>query len=182
MKRWDILHQCQMPNAKCQIEDLIAILLKNRGLKTKIEIGKFLKPPDPYALTSSDVDIEKHQLVKAIARIKKAIKKKESIVVYADYDADGITAGAIMWETLHRLGANAMPYIPHRVEEGYGLSHKGIDTVVGQYHPMLIITVDHGITAKEKVAYAKKLGIDVIVTDHHVKPKSLPECTIVHTT
>ncbi|MEK7129610.1 MAG: DHH family phosphoesterase, partial [Patescibacteria group bacterium] len=182
MKKWDISHQCQMPNAKCQIEDIIAVLLKNRGLKTKIEIEKFLKPPDPYTLTPNDVKIEKRQLVKAIARIKKAIEKKESIVVYADYDADGITAGAIMWETLHRLGATVMPYIPHRVEEGYGLSIKGIDAVRQQYDPTLMITVDHGITGWEKVEYAKKQGIDVIVTDHHVKPRKLPDSLIVHTT
>lgn len=175
MKRWDISQQCQT-------EDLIALLLKNRGLKTKTEIAKFLKPPDPYTLTPRDVDIDKTSLHQAVSRIKKAIDKKESVVVYADYDADGITAGAVMWETLHRLGATVMPYIPHRAEEGYGLSHKGIDTVVAQYHPTLIITVDHGITAKEKVVYAKKLGIEVIVTDHHVKPKALPACTMVHTT
>ena len=74
------------------------------------------------------------------------------------------------------------PYIPHRTEEGYGLSQKGLDTVISQYHPSLIITVDHGITAAEKVAYAKTKSIDVIVTDHHVKPKVLPQCTIIHTT
>src|SRR5664280_945978 len=75
-----------------------------------------------------------------------------------------------------------MPYIPHRVEEGYGLSVKGIDAVRQQYDPSLIITVDHGITAWEKVVYAKSLGIDVIVTDHHVMPDRLPDCMIVHTT
>ncbi|MEK7065564.1 MAG: single-stranded-DNA-specific exonuclease RecJ, partial [Patescibacteria group bacterium] len=111
-----------------------------------------------------------------------AIEKKESVVVYADYDADGITAGAIMWETLHKLGADVMPYIPHRVEEGYGLSIKGIDTVREKYNATLIVTVDHGITAWEKVKYAQSLGIDVIVTDHHVKPSKLPDCLIVHTT
>ena len=104
------------------------------------------------------------------------------MVVYADYDADGITAGAIMWETLWRLGARVMPYIPHRVDEGYGLSEKGIDAVRVEYDPSLIITVDHGITAHAQVEYAKKLGIEVIITDHHVKPEKLPRSTIVHTT
>ncbi|MBI4065322.1 single-stranded-DNA-specific exonuclease RecJ [Candidatus Gottesmanbacteria bacterium] len=155
--------------------------MNNRGLKSKQEIDEFLHPRNPYNLDSQDVGIDTRQLKEAAVRIKKAIDKKESIVVYADYDADGITAGAIMWETLHNLGATVMPYIPHRAEEGYGLSIKGIDAVVEQFDPTLIITVDHGITAWEKVAYAKKLGIDVIVTDHHVKPKKLPRCTIVHT-
>lgn len=155
-------------------DDIIGFLQKSRGID--------LAPADPSTLLPKDVGIDKTSLKKAIARIKDAIEKKESIVVYADYDADGITAGAIMWETLWGLGARVMPYIPHRVDEGYGLSEKGIDAVKTQFDPTLIITVDHGITAHEKVAYAKKLGIDVIVTDHHVKSQKLPDCVIVHTT
>lgn len=173
MKKWDIVSKG---------EDIIAVLLANRGLTSKKDIEEFLHPSDPYTLKPQDVDVETGALKKAIRRIQTAVQKKESIVVYADYDADGITAGAIMWETLYGLGARVMPYIPHRTEEGYGLSIKGIDAVREQFDPTLIITVDHGITAKEKIAYAKKLGIEVIVTDHHVKPKSLPNCTIVHTT
>ena len=191
MKKWEIAGKGkslpagkagQKVKGKSFNDEIVDMLLNNRGLTNKKEIDQFLNPPDPYALTAEDVGINREQLKKAITRIKKAITDKESIVVYADYDADGITAGAIMWETIHGLGGNIMPYIPHRQEEGYGLSVKGIDQVISQYHPTLIITVDHGITAKEKVAYAKKLGIDVIVTDHHTKPKILPACTIVHTT
>ncbi|MCX6791795.1 MAG: single-stranded-DNA-specific exonuclease RecJ [Candidatus Gottesmanbacteria bacterium] len=173
-KKWKILSEKK--------EDIIQTLLSNRGLVAKKDIGQFLHSEHPGEFTAKDVDIDPQALKKAIARIHKAIKKKESIVVYADYDADGITAGAIMWETIHAMGGNVMPYIPHRVEEGYGLSVKGIDAVREQYDPSLIITVDHGITAYKNVAYAKSLGIDVIVTDHHVKPDKLPECCIVHTT
>ena len=167
MKKWQII-------SKNKAEDVITFLRQNRGLT--------LHPPDPYTLTPKDVGIHKKSLTDALTRIHAAIKNKESIVVYADYDADGITAGAIMWETLHALGAQVMPYIPHRVDEGYGLSQKGIDAVKAQYNPTLIITVDHGITAWEKVAYAKSLGIEVIITDHHTKPEKLPDCIIVHTT
>ena len=155
---------------------------KKQGTQREKGHRFFLNPPDPSTLTPKDVGIDKISLMKAIRRIQKAITDKESIVVYADYDADGITAGAIMWEALHSLGASVMPYIPHRVEEGYGLSIKGIDAVSAQFDPTLIITVDHGITAWEKVTYAKEKGIEVIVTDHHVKPDTLPDCTIVHTT
>ena len=165
-----------------KVEDIVKILLENRGLSTKKDIDLFLNPPDPAHLTPKDVGLDNDSLSKAIRRIQKAITDKESIVVYADYDADGITAGAIMWEALHSLGASVMPYIPHRVEEGYGLSIKGIDAVSAQFDPTLIITVDHGITAWEKVTYAKEKGIEVIVTDHHVKPDTLPDYTIVHTT
>lgn len=150
--------------------DVLQHLIKSRGI---VLDPPLISPISPITLTP------------IISRIKKAIRAKESIVVYADYDADGICAGAIMWETLWKLGARVMPYIPHRVSEGYGLSQKGIDAVRDQFDPSLIITVDHGITAWDKVEYAKSLGIEVIVTDHHVKPNPPaggPDCLIVHTT
>lgn len=182
MKKWEILNKSKVQSSKSKVRSLVSILLKNRGLSTKKNIELFLNPPDPSLLTSKDVGIDNVLLTQAITQIRKAVQDNESIVVYADYDADGITAGAIMWEALHSLGARVMPYIPHRVEEGYGLSVKGIDAVREQFDPTLIITVDHGITAWEKVAYAREQGIDVIVTDHHVKPDKLPDCPIVHTT
>lgn len=173
MKKWQILSNGA---------DIIGDLLKNRGLKTKKDIEEFFHPNLSNLSREARSGFARPNLPKALTRIKRAIKNKESIVVYADYDADGITAGAIIWETLHGLGARVMPYIPDRKEEGYGLSIKGIDTICQRFDPTLVITVDHGITAWEKVAYAKSLGIDVIVTDHHVKPKKLPDCLIVHTT
>lgn len=174
-KKWQIA-------GKAAHNDIVTDLLSFRGVKTKKDQDAFLHPVSPVSLQCADVGIEKDQLQTAIKRITEAVKNKESIVVYADYDADGITAGAILWETLWKMGARVMPYIPHRVDEGYGLSVKGIDAVEKQYDPSLLITVDHGITAHENVEYAKKIGIDVIVTDHHVKPPHVPDCTLVHTT
>ncbi len=163
-------------------DEIIKILLTNRGLKTKKEIEEFLNPPLPSTLTAKSVGIKTDQLEKALKRIERAIKNKESIIVYSDYDADGVCGAAILWETLNNLGAKAMPYIPNRVDEGYGLSQKGIDAVKKDYDAGLIITVDHGITAVEKVAYAQKLGMDVIITDHHVLPPKTPKAlAIVHT-
>src|SRR3989344_5214124 len=112
MKKWDIKYKVQ--STKYKVEELIKELLKNRSITTEKQKKEFLIPPNPFSLTPADVGIEKASLDKALKRIIKAIKNKESIVVYADYDADGITAGAIMWETLHGLSANVMPYIPHR--------------------------------------------------------------------
>jgi single-stranded-DNA-specific exonuclease len=182
MKKWNVISTTGHSKTPISNEDIISLLLTNRGIKSKKEQEQFLHPKNPFDFTPDDVDIDRVMLQKGLHRIQKAIQKKESIVVYADYDADGITAGAILWETLHELGANVMPYIPHRVDEGYGLSKKGIDAVVSLYHPTLIITVDHGITAREQVAYAQSLGIETIITDHHVKPEKLPECIIIHTT
>lgn len=188
-RKWHIKKQMMGESAGVTAEEIIRAILEDRGITTPKEREAFLHPADPVTLTPFDVGVNKSDLKKAITRIQKAIKDKESIVVYADYDADGITAGAIMWETLWHLGARVMPYIPHRVDEGYGLSEKGIDAVRTEYDPSLIITVDHGITAHAQVEYAKKLGIEVIITDHHVKPTSpaggpdkLPRCTMVHTT
>ncbi len=176
MKNWNILGKST--NA---VDDIIEVLLKNRGI-TKKDREVFLHPKDPVTLTPIDVGINVKELKRSFERIQKAIKNKESIVVYTDYDADGITAGAILWEALYELGARVMPYVPHRVDEGYGLSEKGIDRVQKEFDPSLIITVDHGITAVLPVAYAKKHGIDVVVTDHHVKPKEYPKCPLIHTT
>jgi single-stranded-DNA-specific exonuclease len=181
-RKWQIPESISARDRSTDAAEIIGILLKNRGLKTKKEITVFITPPDPDSLTPADVGIDPKSYKQAIARIKQAIAKKESIVVYADYDADGITAGAVMWDAVHSQGGNIMPYIPSRAEEGYGLSQKGIDAVCAQYHPTLLITVDHGITAHEKVEYAKSLGMDVIVSDHHVKPDTLPDCITVHTT
>lgn len=181
-RKWHIKKEMTGEGKEITGEGIVQAILEDRGITTAKEREAFLHPSDPASLTSQDVGVNKANLKKAILRIQKAIKNKESVVVYADYDADGITAGAIMWETLWQLGVRVMPYIPHRVDEGYGLSEKGIDAVRAQYDPSLIITVDHGITARHQVAYAKKLGIEVIITDHHVKPDKLPACTIVHTT
>ena len=181
-KKWHIIHEWEKGIPDATAEKIVEDILFDRGITTPEEREDFLHPPDPNTFIPKDVGIEESALSSAMKRIERAIADKESMVVYADYDADGITAGTIMWETLWKLGARVMPYIPHRVNEGYGLSEKGIDAVVKQYDPTLIITVDHGITARAQVEYAKKLGIEVIITDHHVKPASLPQCTIVHTT
>jgi single-stranded-DNA-specific exonuclease len=147
-------------------------ILKNRNIK---DIKEFLNPPSPLSISLTDFNPSyKLQLIKVIRLLKEIKEKKQTIVVYTDYDADGITGGAILWETLHFLGFHAMPYVPHRKLEGYGFSIKGIDNVKKQFNPRLIISVDHGITAKEKIRYAKSLGISVIVTDHHLKPEELP--------
>ncbi|MBI4097004.1 MAG: single-stranded-DNA-specific exonuclease RecJ, partial [Candidatus Levybacteria bacterium] len=176
-----------------RIADLVDVLLENRGLKTKKEITAFLDPK-LEDITVGSVGIDKKQLSKALKRIKKAIAGKEQIVIFGDYDVDGITGSAILWETLyHDLGANVIPYIPHRIEEGYGLSIRGIENLlsakVGSLSrsdlnkTKLIITVDNGIVANEAVDFAKKQGIDVIITDHHTQSQKNPDAhAIIHTT
>lgn len=179
-KTWQIAYTYE--GSPLDINQCVEDLLKHRGITSTNDRKEFLSPTNPMEFTAKDVGIDEKIVKKALARILHAVEKKESIVVYADYDADGVTAGAILWETLWSLGAQVMPYIPHRVDEGYGLSVKGIDNVREQFDPSLIITVDQGVTAHEKVTYAKSLGIEVIVTDHHVLPEIVPDCLMVHTT
>lgn len=180
MKKWDIKQT--IDNPRITSKDILQLLLKQRGITTQEDIEQFLTPKDPLIVTAETVGIDPIMLEKAAERIEQAVKNKESIIVYADYDADGVTAGTVMWETIYAMGGKVMPYIPHREGEGYGLSTIGIDTVKKEHNATLIITVDHGITGHEKVAYAKSQGIDVIVTDHHTKSEILPDTTIVHTT
>ncbi len=183
MKKWEVLSQFRIQNSEFRINNLIEILLKNRNIKTKKETEEFLNP-DLDLVTPKSVGIDELQLEKALKRIEKAVKKKEQIVVFGDYDVDGITGSAILWEKLYEMGAKVLPYIPHRVDEGYGLSSKGISNLQSQISNVsLIITTDNGIVAQDAVDFANSKGIDVIITDHHVADKKLPDAyAIVHTT
>ncbi len=184
MKKWEILSDSQKINGTVHIEEIVKIVLANRGIVTQEEIDTFLNPRFED-LTLESTGIDSSEVQKTIVRIKQAIEKKEQIIIYGDYDVDGITSSAILWETLHHdLQANVMPYIPHRVDEGYGLSINGINNVVKKYpETKIIITVDNGIVANEAVAYANSQKIEVILTDHHVSSETLPKAfAIVHTT
>jgi len=183
MKKWEKLSQLRITNEQLRIDDILKILLSNRRLKTKKEVDQFLNPT-LEDVTIDSVGIDKKQLQKALKRIEKATQKKERVIIFGDYDVDGICGTAILWETLFIQNPNAMPYIPHRIDEGYGLSKKGIDHVLQQYpDTKLIITVDNGIVAHQAVDYANKNNIDVIITDHHVVSEKLPKAlAIVHTT
>lgn len=138
-------------------------------------LGEILK-----ALPDLNID----HLKMAGDRITKAIKDAQPIIIYGDYDCDGVCSTAILWETLHSLGASAMPFIPHRLDHGYGLSEKGIADALKLFPDVkpLIITVDNGIRANAIAGQLKEQGIDLIITDHHVPCESLPEAVaIVHT-
>lgn len=151
-------------------KNLINHLLEIRDIKNKEE---FINPAHPSTLSPQAIGVKKKDLQKAIHRILKAVKKKEKIIVYGDYDVDGVSATAVMWETLHELGAEVLPFIPNR-EEGYGFSPPAVKRLMKKHQPQLIITVDHGITALNKVEKLSKQGVDIIITDHH-QPPSLKE-------
>lgn len=179
MKNWKVLYKKSPKNTA----EVIKNLLDNRGFKTEQEVSAFLRP-SIEDLSIDSVGIDKKELYKTVERIKSAIKRKEKIVIYGDYDVDGICGTAILWETLYKVYTNIVPYIPDRFEEGYGLSVMGIDNLLKK-HPdiKLIITVDNGIVAYEAAKYAQDKNIDVIITDHHVQDsKKHFYYSLVHTT
>src|SRR3989339_1144160 len=155
-----------------KFHELLRELLLKRGIKTEAEADIFLNPSyerdlhDPFLMR----DMEK-----ACVRIKKAIDENEKIIVYADYDADGIPGAVILHDFFEKLGfKNYEVYIPGRNSEGYGLNIEAIEGFREQ-SVNLIITIDLGITAVEEVALANSYGIDVIVTDHHIPHAELPQ-------
>ena len=172
IKRWEIISKIKAKSEK----EIIETLLKNRGLKTEKEKQEFFDPISPLKITLKSLGIKETEVKKAIDRIKKAKKTQERVFVYGDYDADGITGTATLWETLNAVGLNVMPHIPDRFSEGYGLNIETIKRLKEKDKSLgLIITVDHGIVAGKKVEEIKKLGIDLIITDHHQADKILPK-------
>lgn len=154
--------------------DLIDDLLFQKGIDTPEQKEAFFNPKIqnyPEEISLSGID-------QAKKRIEQAIKKNQTIFVYGDYDVDGVASSAVIYHALKSLGANILPYIPHRDKEGYGLSKIGIDEIKSK-GCQLLITVDHGIVAFEQVKYAKSLGLDVILTDHHTRLDHLPEADII---
>ncbi|PIV10682.1 single-stranded-DNA-specific exonuclease RecJ [Candidatus Roizmanbacteria bacterium CG03_land_8_20_14_0_80_35_26] len=162
---------------KLTSKELVDLILKHRQIKN---IKEFLNPPPPLSISLLDFNPKYKLYLNKVIKLLKDIKKKDKmIVVYTDYDADGITGGAILWETLYLLGFKTMPYVPDRKKEGYGFSITGIDNIIREFNPALIISVDHGITKVKEITYAKKLGIKIIVTDHHLKSDEIPNADAI---
>src|SRR3990167_4818617 len=151
-------------------EDLIEQLFFNRGIKSDLEKEKFLNPK----LTDFEKEFKIPGINKASERIKKAIKNGELIIAYGDYDVDGIAGAAVLYQGLTSAGAKVLPYIPHREKEGYGLSHLGLE-FARDSGASVVITVDCGIVSFEQAKYAREIGLDLIITDHHLTQKTLPD-------
>jgi single-stranded-DNA-specific exonuclease len=166
--KWEVLNKGKKQKEVSRTAVVIKVLLENRGIKTKREKEEFFKPTPPYDLRLKELGIDDESLKRAIKRIKESVKKDEDIVIYGDYDADGICATAILWECLYTITKNVKPYIPDRFEEGYGINAESVTKLISQNPKLkLIITVDNGIVAYEAVKKANELGLDVIITDHH---------------
>lgn len=153
-------------------DDLTAALLTRRGIITKEEAEKFLNPSyekhlhDPFLMTD---------MRKAARRLADAILSGEKIAVWSDYDCDGIPGGVLLHDFLKKAGADFENYIPHRHEEGYGMNVSGIEKLAKEGGAKLVVTVDSGIVDTEPVARANELGMEVIITDHHLPGEKLPD-------
>ncbi|MCH7811742.1 MAG: single-stranded-DNA-specific exonuclease RecJ [Chloroflexi bacterium] len=146
---------------------LIGRLLANRGISTAEQARDFLDgSAGPTSLTLPDLE-------PAAERLAQACKKGETVAVYGDFDVDGITAAALLTESLGALGARPVPYLPHRVSEGYGLNTKAIETLRG-LGATLLVTADCGTSSIHEVAFARRQGMDVMILDHHTVPPHLP--------
>lgn len=154
-----------------------ARLLFSRGIKDEDSLSRFLAPSlddlhDPYLL---------HDMDKAVNRIRRAIEQGEFILIYGDYDADGMTSASILKETLEQLGAECLVYLPNRFTDGYGPNASVYKYFIEQQGISLIVTVDNGVAGHEAIDLAQSMGVDVIVTDHHSLPEVLPDAhAIVH--
>lgn len=156
------------------IHPVLGKLLVDRGIEDVATARKFFRPKitDLHApMLMNDMNI-------AVQRLVRAIDQHERILVFGDYDVDGVTAVALVYKFLHQRYDNIDYYIPDRYEEGYGIGQKGID-FAAETGVRLIIVLDCGIKALEEVAYAKERGIDVIICDHHVPDETLPEAAAI---
>mgnify|MGYP003991911519 FL=1 len=159
-----------------ELHPIVVQLLYNRNLKTQKEIDEFLSPD--YSKDVHDPHLFK-DMEKACQRIYKAIKNKELITVYGDYDADGVSSAVILRSVLKNLKANVEVYLPHRAKEGYGLNKKAVEELAKK--SKVVITCDCGISNYEEVDIANEKGLDVIITDHHTVPEKLPKAlAIIH--
>lgn len=152
------------------LPDLVLRILYNRGLQTPSEIEDFLNPK--YEKLHNEFLFK--DMKKAVDRILKAIRNKEKIIIYGDYDADGVTSSAILFKILQVCGANVDVFIPHREDDGYGLNVKRLQEFIDN-KVNLLITVDCGITNIEEIDLANENNLDVIITDHHEPLEKLPK-------
>ena len=166
--------EAELLSKEIGISPVLCRLLRKRGVHTAAEAKKFFRPSlldlhDPFLMDGMEA---------AVRRINKALGSKERILVYGDYDVDGTTAVALVYRFLQQFTTNISYYIPDRDNDGYGVSFKGVD-YAKETGVSLVIVLDCGVKAVEEIAYAKTLGIDFIVCDHHVQDEVLPPAVAI---
>jgi single-stranded-DNA-specific exonuclease len=156
-----------------QLPPLTVQLLYNRGITAPQDVQDFLA-----GAVSEDNPFRLKGVNEAVTRLRQAIRRGEPVAIYGDFDADGVTATALLVETLSALGARVKPYIPHRVDEGYGLNTEALRHLASQ-GIRVVVTVDCGIRSIQEVNYGRKVGLDLIITDHHSVGEEVPPAVAV---
>ena len=156
--------------ARLRVSPLLAQCLVNRGLSEPDALAAYLEPrlkalADPFLLPAMDLAVE---------RLLRAREQREAVVIFGDYDVDGVCSTALLLETFARLGIAATSYLPHRMDEGYGLSQGAVETCLQKHPASLLVAVDCGSTAVESITWLRARGVDVIVLDHHQCSDPLP--------
>ncbi|MEA2328523.1 MAG: single-stranded-DNA-specific exonuclease, partial [Thermoanaerobaculia bacterium] len=172
---WHIAEPPRDPPLLPIANDKLRAIVARRGITTEEEFRRYAAPciedlHDPATI---------HGIGEACERIERAVRDRETILIYGDYDVDGVTSIVLLQTVLRAIGADAAHVVPHRLVDGYGLKTSVIDRVLIDRDVKLIITVDCGITSVDPVRQAIERGIDVIVTDHHLPPELLPEAAAV---
>lgn len=164
--------------------EILELLLKNRQIKAS-DIDSFLKPVSPEKLESKDFGVAQKKLFQAVEVIQKYVDEKKNILIYGDYDVDGITATAILWQVLYKHGAKVVPFVPDREADGYGVKAESFFRIQQEKntHFDLLITVDNGIVAGKELLPILESGTQIVVIDHHVANDPLPKSILtVHST
>lgn len=168
------------------LAQLTQVLLNNRGIS---DVELFFHPPHPETISVADLGFDVEEMARAVSYIHEACRQKKDIVIFGDYDADGISATATLWEALADLGCTARPFIPHREKHGYGLTVAALQEIITEKKPDLLITVDNAIVAHAAAQYAAENDVPLIITDHHQAEKDArgqsyyPKAVaVVHTT
>ena len=158
--------------AELDVPTLVAQILCLRGYGLAEDARKFLEPRlgtlgDPFALGGMEATVD---------RLLLAIDRREQVLLFGDYDVDGVTSSVLLYQVLKAMGADVHCHIPHRTEEGYGLTPEGLETCLGRYQPQLLVALDCGTSSVEEVRTLNSRGIDVLIIDHHEPPGELPAC------
>jgi single-stranded-DNA-specific exonuclease len=179
-KRWQVANPAPPAHlARYRgMSPVLAQVLYNRGLEDAESAFQFLFGDPDFRTAPSFNPFVMKGMNKAVDRIRRAIRAKEPVVIYGDFDADGVTATTLLMQALRALGADVRPYIPHRIDEGYGLNLEALNNIFTS-GVKLVITVDCGIRSIVEAAWCKTAGLDIIITDHHSVGPEIPDALAV---
>ncbi len=174
ISQWQLTPERPTPELDKRVPRLVAQVLAARGVDTSEKLRLFLEPP--HRLPYNPLRLPGMEL--ALPRLFSAVQRGERVGIFGDFDVDGVTGTAIIADGLGALGVPVEPYLPHRVDEGHGLSDDAVG-LLSEKGVGLIVTVDCGVTSVDEVARSKQLGMDVIITDHHTPSERVPQATAI---